>query len=361
VDTIGRKDTDTVRAYAEVWGTDHTGLEYVPVAWIQNIADVVVNPLNDKLVLEMQIHKNWIQLAKAGPPFRLRNVEIQDVDTSIGLSQRSDIFVEMTPTELKNLMTDIDYSVLTVITEEMEKGPRPLSLRKSSVGAPNDPRKMLLVHGYCAGSNEFPPSQFDNSVQFADFKQSRSNDAFSLELKKLIDTYPQGVSIVGHSQGGLAALHLHSYYWSNLDIAVTDGGRLIQSVGSPYQGTSLAGFLADLGWVFGLGCGSNYDLSRDGAVNWLSKVPLNARGDLYYYTTQYEDYWWILPNNCVTAANVILAKPNDGTTEERYAQVTGAHSARHIDSWCHTNGMKYPAQCKNANNNAEMNRLAAKH
>jgi len=24
----------TVKAYAEVWGTDNTGLEYVPVAWV---------------------------------------------------------------------------------------------------------------------------------------------------------------------------------------------------------------------------------------------------------------------------------------------------------------------------------------
>jgi len=352
-----------VRAYAEVWGTDKKGLDYVPVAWIQNIADVVVNAENDKYVVEMQIHKNWIQLAKASAPFRLRNVDIQNVDSSIPLSQRVDIFVEMEPTDLKNLEADIEYSSPTPITEEMRKGPRPLGLGRdaSKLNATSDsPRKMVLVHGYCAGANEFPVSQFDNSVQFADFQKTRSNDAFSLELKKLVDKYPEGVDIVGHSQGGMASLHLHTYYWSNLDVTVTDGGRVIQSVGTPYQGTSLAGFLADLGWVFGLGCGSNFDLSRDGAPNWLAKIPADARADLYYYTTQYEDYWWILPNNCVTAANVVLARPNDGTTEEKYAQVSGAHKSGHTESWCHTNGMKYPAQCKNAKNNAEMNRLASR-
>ena len=117
----------------------------------------------------------------------------------------------------------------------------------------------------------------------------------------------------------------------------------MQSVGSPYQGTSIAGFLADLGRVFGLGmhisllrvlivdlililflwkkktgCGSNYDLSRSGSANWLSKIPLDVRKDVWYYTTQYDDYWWVLSNDCVTAGNLVLAKPNDGTTEQKY-------------------------------------------
>jgi hypothetical protein len=43
--------------------------------------------------------------------------------------------------------------------------------------------KLLLVHGYCAGQNEFPLSQFDNAVQFEDFKQVRSNDAFALKIR----------------------------------------------------------------------------------------------------------------------------------------------------------------------------------
>jgi len=141
---------------------------------------------------------------------------------------------------------------------------------------------------------------------------------------------------------------------------VTNGGRVVQSVGSPYQGTSLAGFLADLGRIFGLGCGSNYDLSRAGAANWLAKIPMNARKDVYYYTTQYDDYWWLLSNNCVTAGNVVLNKPNDGTTELQYGQLTGANAAGHKKAWCHTNGMKYPAQCKDAARNKEMNEKAAR-
>src|SRR5689334_4090223 len=37
VDTLNQKEGQKVRAYAEVWGTDETGLEYVPIAWIQSM------------------------------------------------------------------------------------------------------------------------------------------------------------------------------------------------------------------------------------------------------------------------------------------------------------------------------------
>jgi len=74
------------------------------------------------------------------------------------------------------------------------------------------------------------------------------------------------------------------------------GGRLIQSVGSPYGGTALAGCtfylpnsspaypsalaLAGVGGLFGLGCGSNYDLTRDGAKLWSASIPTSATGDV---------------------------------------------------------------------------------
>lgn len=48
----------------------------------------------------------------------------------------------------------------------------------------------MLVHGYCAGKNEFPPSQFTNPVQFQDYKQARSNDAFALKIKEFADQFP---------------------------------------------------------------------------------------------------------------------------------------------------------------------------
>ena len=43
--------------------------------------------------------------------------------------------------------------------------------------------KLILVHGYCAGQNEFPLSDFTNAVQFQDYNQVRSNDAFALKIR----------------------------------------------------------------------------------------------------------------------------------------------------------------------------------
>jgi len=38
--------------------------------------------------------------------------------------------------------------------------------------------------------------------------------------------------------------------------------------------------LAGVGGLFGLGCGSNYDLTRDGAKLWSASIPTSATGDV---------------------------------------------------------------------------------
>jgi hypothetical protein len=64
--------------------------------------------------------------------------------------------------------------------------------------------------------------------------------------------------IIAHSQGGMVATHIRNYLFSGLDSA--EGNRLIQSVGTPYNGNTAAGSAANLGDIFGIGCGSNTDL-----------------------------------------------------------------------------------------------------
>ena len=65
-----------------------------------------------------------------------------------------------------------------------------------------------------------------------------------------------------------------------------NGGRKIQTVGTPWQGTPLMGSLVDLGKIFGFGCGYNADLTTDGASRWLSKIPVDTQKEVYYYTTE---------------------------------------------------------------------------
>ena len=64
------------------------------------------------------------------------------------------------------------------------------------------------------------------------------------------------------------------------------GGRKIQTVGTPWQGTPVMGELADLTRLFGLGCGYNEDITLQGASRWLNKIPVEKQKEVYYYTTE---------------------------------------------------------------------------
>ena len=120
--------------------------------------------------------------------------------------------------------------------------------------------KAIATHGYCSG--DAWGNKLTGASKFEDYDQNRSHDQFA----QLLDTYGDsvagnaGCSIIAHSQGGAAALHLYSFYWSCLDNAPSSG-RLIQTVGTPFQGTALVGNAAVLGDLFGVGCGTNYNLS----------------------------------------------------------------------------------------------------
>ncbi len=65
-------------------------------------------------------------------------------------------------------------------------------------------------------------------------------------------------SIIAHSQGGMVAAHIRNYLFSGLDSV--SGGRLIQTLGTPFNGNTAAGSAANLGQIFGIGCGANSDL-----------------------------------------------------------------------------------------------------
>ena len=161
---------------------------------------------------------------------------------------------------------------------------------------------------------------------------SISNDEFAQKIAaSATSTGISSFGLVAHSQGGLASLTLHNYYWSGLENAV--GGRLIQSVGSPYGGSGMAGSSADLGSIFGIGCGSCYDLTHDGSALWMKGITSQAAGSVNYYTTQYKDGG--LVNYCNIGANLLLKWPNDGVTETSYSILPGGVSAGHTLGECH--------------------------
>jgi hypothetical protein len=214
--------------------------------------------------------------------------------------------------------------------------------------------RLFLVHGYCSGGNPFPEGDFSDTSVFADANQNRTHDEFAQTI--LAQGEPmKSYGIVAHSQGGAAALHLRTYYWSGLDWA--QGERLIQTVGTPYQGTPLAGDAAALGSVFGGGCGGNADLAPAGAAAWLSLIPTAARADVWYWSTSFTDRPFTL-DFCNFISGLFLTDPDDGVVERSRAQLPGANNQGHIEGWCHTTGMRDPAQTTDAARNAEMNQRA---
>ena len=193
----------------------------------------------------------------------------------------------------------------------------------------------------------WPAAQFTQpKYAFLDLSANRSHDQFAQLIGSRADLAGfSSFGVVGHSQGGCAALHLFTYYTSGLDHAT--GGRRIQSLATPYQGTPLA----SLGFFT---CGTNSNLTPSGAATWLAGIPTWARAEVSYWTTSNSG------SACNVLASLLLADPEDGTVERSRGQLPGANSMGHVTGWCHTTGMSQPAGYLDATRNAQMNAEAAR-
>ncbi len=325
------------RAYAEVWGTDKRG-NAVPVAWVGGMT----TPASGKLSLGFD--ERWVARAAAKAPFELRNVRIEEPDHFVTLAA-----AKRMPLALPALRTKLKPSQIA-IDESMKMGPRPAT-RMKGVGT-----RLLLVHGYCSGG-VWPASHFSNASTFLDVNQNRSHDEFARRIQTFGATW-NSFGVVAHSQGGAASLHLYNYYWSGLDYAT--GSRLIQSVGTPYQGTNLSGILASLGSWFGVGCGTNSSLTYSGSSSWLAGISTASRAKANFYTTSFRTTNWYTNDYCNFATDLVLSDPEDGTTEKAYGQLPGGVNRGHTAGQCHTSGMRDPAQYNDATRNATMNANAAR-
>lgn len=244
------------------------------------------------------------------------------------------------------------------ISQDMRVGRRPEKFKNGlRRGLQTEVHKKILVHGYCAGGNPYPLGDFTDAVAFDGGETA--NNWSHLEFAAKIDEFADaqgidGCGIIAHSQGGAASLTLYNTAWSCLDYANQGGDRLIQTVGTPYGGTALAGNLAAIGDVFGAGCGYNEDLTYDGALTWQATLASWAKAEVWYYTTTFETKWWRY-DYCHLATDLFLSNDEDGTTEKVSGTLSGANFAGHNDKECHTSGMRDPDQTKNPSRNADMN------
>ena len=104
----------------------------------------------------------------------------------------------------------------------------------------------------------------------------------------------------------------------------------------------------------GFACGTNADMTTSNAPVWLAGIPTWARERVHYWTTANSG------SACNFFTGLLLADPEDGTTEMVRGQLPGANSMGHVVGWCHTTGMSNPAQYTDATRNAERNAQAAR-
>lgn len=351
-------ESDATGAFvaAEVWARE--GDDVRPVCWIASVSPIATGERGKRIGLVLD--RRWLLAERVSPAatLELRNVRLHDRD-SWGLLDVIDA-IPIGPAAVASVEAPFDL-------RELERGRGgghrvAMTLAQEPVAddaAPGN-HSLLIVHGYCSSGVTFPPAQFTGPVGvFFDPNQAISNDAFAQTLAAYGSQY-KSYGVVAHSQGGLASLHLFTFYWSGLDWArpnATGGDRLIQSVGSPYQGTPLAGNLAVLGQIFGAGCGSVTDMTPDGATAWLSTIPTWARQEVWYWTTSFPSGAF---NYCNFLSGLFLTDPEDGVVEKTRGQLPGANNMGHVTGWCHTTGMSYPAQYNDASRNAQMNAEAAR-
>jgi pimeloyl-ACP methyl ester carboxylesterase len=263
---------------------------------------------------------------------------VQDPDTHVPHDLVDEIALALPPIAPRTSRAPVP------VTQAMLQGPV-----ASGPHAPANPTlltpALMLVHGYCSGGSIWPAAHFSQpKIEFLDPDANRTHDQFALMLRQA-SSARTSFGVVAHSQGGQAALHLYTYYASGLDAAT--GPRLIQSVGSPYQGTPLA----SLG---SFACGVNDDMTTSGAPVWLAGIPGWARAGVFYWTTQNSG------STCSFLTGWLLDNPEDGTTEMWRGQLAGANSMGHLNGWCHTTGMSSPAQYTDALRNAERDAQAAR-
>jgi pimeloyl-ACP methyl ester carboxylesterase len=342
---------DGLRAYTEVWGKK--GSTLVPVAWLGGIVSI------EKGSVSLELNALWLQRAGVSGSLVLRNTYIADVTTSFPIASFSaDIPVGnsgVIPIPGFDFMLRKDP---VSISYEMRNGVNPRLVNKTSAAA--DKKGLVLVPGYCASINPWSRNSkdFTDAYFFSEMNLNVPNDEYARKVIAFADK--EGLTsfgLIGHSQGGVVAAHIHNYYFSGLEAAT--GARPIQSVGTPYQGSTAAANAADLGKAFGVGCGANSDLSRDGAVNWLAGISTDARKDVYYFTTTYKRNTFF-GDYCSAPMNTLLQWPNDGVTELKYASLQGGKDMGNKDKWCHTTDMSYPAQYDDSARNKDMNANAAR-
>jgi len=369
-----RAHSTLYRPYAEVWGLDAAGNE-VPVTFAECLAKVENFLLWDYITLEVDL--KW--LAKAGvsssSSLSLRGVYVQNADTHVVITMTDKVTLKTVPSSEQLGATEtvpaavaaVDSALAGLIangyagevTRVMREGVAPVRNTTAAVNG-----KVVLIHGYCASKNPFEVQSSDwTDAVFYDANRegnpvSRSNVEFAEDVMRFIEKEGLGTfSLVGQSQGGMVALHILNYYHTGMDDLTS--GRKIQSIATPYLGNSALSNL-DLDGVVD-GCDPPNDLTREGALGWMTGIAQTNVQLTNVYRTQYDKGGLFGNGWCNQLMNLVLKNPNDGATEVVYsAPETGGQVFDVVKGWCHAEGMNWPPSFWDSTRNKEMSDAAGR-
>ncbi|MEM1202524.1 MAG: hypothetical protein AAGN66_04790 [Acidobacteriota bacterium] len=361
-----------VFAYAEVWARGGSR----PVAWVGGMThpEATVAGFELPVVLDGR----WLAMADAtGGDLTLRNVRIQDPDTYVPVDQAASmpVTVDRLPPAAFQRAAAVDLD-----DDTLYRGHGDRFIPAETHGLPGgDPSRggplnqgIFLVHGWCDGPSwpfwDFVvPGRVGGTAVYSDPGGSRSHDNFAQRIRNQGDAnFVSAFTVVAHSQGGAAATHLWANYFSLLDN--TTAPRRIQSVGTPYGGSTLMDFYlaaGPLAWVIAeiLGeCGPQFNLGTLGSALWQIGIPGWARDDVFYYRTRHRrpgNFWerlqfWRWRCNF---ASFLIPSADDGVVADFQGWFPGANSQGITDGECHTGGMNHPDQRDNAGRNDTMDML----
>ena len=202
------------RVYAEVWGKHFITGKEVAVAWISGMSDVLHDSPSTG-VLSLRLDIIWLLKAWAVPPYSLHQVRVEEIGSFISVSSMDDIPIELSDSlsdQLKKIVSTNGSELNMHLSQSNHCISNNSTLAKSG-------RKLILVHGYCTQERTFPESQFTDVAFFEDFKQSRTTDEFARLIHDFGEQF-ESFGLAAHSHGGVASLHLYTYYESGLDEAV---------------------------------------------------------------------------------------------------------------------------------------------
>ncbi|MEY2745281.1 MAG: hypothetical protein RL112_323 [Planctomycetota bacterium] len=338
---------------AEVWGRDQHGAARA-ACWLARMVEPrrrVDAPHGawDRRQLRLELDLEWLECTGLRGPLELRAVRVQDKDTSgvLATAERIPIHArvpERGPRPPRPPAPRLLHGGALAATSAAS------ATRVAAAGAVQPALlrpSLMLVHGYCSSGQPWPATDFAQpKLAFLDANANRSHDEFALLMAQRAQAAGlTSFGVVGHSQGGAAALHLRTYYASPLDLAT--GPRRIQAVATPWLGTPLSSLSA-------FSCGSNANLTTNGATSWLAGIPSWARAEASSWTTSNAG------GACNFFASLLLSDPEDGTVERARGVLPGGNDMGHVLGWCHTTGMSEPANYQDAARNAEMDAQAAR-